>query len=107
MKKKQPLYISVKGKSKIIDEETMILKDGRTVKIQYWREANRSFVTYFFSITDLEDKTKEDLYMYLLEQGISLRTPFSKGIVTIQKFYNEEKQLCWGLTMIVNSIPEK
>ncbi|QOY35676.1 hypothetical protein AWH56_023925 [Anaerobacillus isosaccharinicus] len=100
MKKKQSLYVSMKGTSTIISEETRPLNDGRHVKIQRWQEAGQLYVTYFFQVEGLEDKSKEELFQYLVRQGIELELPFTKGKVTLQKFVDENKQLCWGLTVV-------
>ncbi|RXJ04107.1 hypothetical protein DS745_01605 [Anaerobacillus alkaliphilus] len=104
MRKRRTLFISVKGKSKIFNKEKVTLHDGRNVQVQHWKDGEYSFITYFFQMEGLENKSKEELYMYLRDQGLELRVPFSKGAITLQKFYNEEKQLCWGLTVIVGKI---
>jgi hypothetical protein len=84
----------------IISEEKLTLLDGRAVRSQVWEEGNRTFTTYFFSNEGLEDKSKEELFHYLVEQGIQVNGPFSMGKVALQKFLDENKQQCWGLTVI-------
>lgn len=100
MKKRHSLYVSMKGTSTIISEETTSLKDGCHVKIQRWQEAGQLYVTYFFQVEGLEEKTKEELFQYLVRQGIELELPYTKGKVTLQKFVDENKQHCWGLTVV-------
>jgi hypothetical protein len=106
MKKKNTLFVSMKETSTIINEESISLQDGRTIKIQIWQEAGNTFITYFFPIEGLEQKSKEELYQYLLAQGVELELPFSKGKVAVQKFIDEEKQQCWGMTIVAGKIPE-
>lgn len=100
MKKKQSLYVSMKRTSTIISEETATLKDGRLVKIQRWQEAGQQYVTYFFQVEGLEEKSKEELFQYLVGQGMELELPFTQGKVSLQKFVDENKQHCWGLTVV-------
>ncbi|MCT8138199.1 hypothetical protein H1D32_10790 [Anaerobacillus sp. CMMVII] len=98
MKKKNTLRVALNG-SKVLNQNVTTLSDGRSVSIQLWREAGSTYVTYFFSMEGLEEKSKEELYLYLANQGINLEIPFSKGRVTVQKFLNESKEQCWGMTI--------
>lgn len=107
MKKKQTMFVSMKGTSTIIQEEETTLTDGRAIKIQLWKEAERTYITYFFPIENLEEHTKEELYYYLIEHGIKLDAPFSKGKVNVQKFMGANKELWWGFTIVANKIIEK
>ncbi|OIJ15699.1 hypothetical protein BKP35_01520 [Anaerobacillus arseniciselenatis] len=86
----------------VIDQEEKMLDDGRMIKIQKWKESNYIFITYFFSMEELEEKSKEELYNYLVAKGVMINQPYSKGRVTCQKFLDENKQQCWGLTVIAD-----
>ena len=97
----------MKGMSTVISEETKSLKDGRILKIQTWTEAGTTFITYFFSIKGLEDKSPEELYYFLKNEDVALPQPFSKGKIVAQKFSDDNKELCWGLTIFASKIIEK
>lgn len=56
--------------SKVIDSQRFSLSDTRPVTAQLWRESGYTFLTYFFSDMGLKDKSEEELFLYLKENGI-------------------------------------
>lgn len=96
---------SLNGKlTKIVSEDKEKLTDGREVHVQTWSENDLLFTTYFFSTKDLEEKSKEELFYYLQTNGIQINEIYSNGKVRLQKFFDKNKQLCWGLTVVDKKI---
>jgi hypothetical protein len=46
------------------------LDDGRMVKGDFWAESEYAFLSYYFSVQELEDFSKEELIKYLSDNGI-------------------------------------
>ncbi len=85
--------IDVRDKSyEIVDEvgdvnvgysEGKLKSDNRPYRAEYWITKGVEMMTVFISVVDLEDKTHDEIYCYLEENGVFETTdnPFNAKVV--------------------------
>lgn len=72
--------------TKIIQKGLIHLKDGRPITAELWGDYGYTFLSYYFSVRDIEDITKEELTDYLIEQGIKIdKLKFRNKITAVKK----------------------
>ncbi len=55
-----------------IQQEEIVLDDGRMVDAELWSESGITFLTYTMENTGFEDSTKEEILDYYNQQGITI-----------------------------------
>lgn len=87
--------------SVVIQKGNFQLDDSRQVNATAWAESGYTFLTYIFSIKDIETLSKNDLTEYLISQGISLDKDKFGDKVSILSGFDSLGNKYWNYTITV------
>ncbi|MFW6271273.1 MAG: hypothetical protein ACOC4G_14545 [Bacillota bacterium] len=87
--------------SVLLKKDTIYLDDGRPVLCQLWKEYEYTFLSYYFSVKELENCTKEEILDYLEENGMKNLTTsdnLTTDDISLEKKKSKENNF-WVLTI--------